>query len=82
MHGWLILIGLLVFLWLWYSSRGAATAQRGILSFGKSRAREVTQETVTFEDVAGCDEAKEELHEVVDFLSHPARYLRLGARIP
>jgi len=82
MHGWLILIGLLVFLWLWYSSRGAARAQRGILSFGKSRAREVTEETVTFDDVAGVDEAKEELREVVDFLSHPQRYMRLGARIP
>jgi cell division protease FtsH len=82
MHTWLILIGLLVFLWLWFSSRGGATAQRGILSFGKSRAREVTSETVTFEDVAGVDEAKEELREVVDFLSNPERYLRIGARIP
>jgi cell division protease FtsH len=82
MHTWLILIGLLVFLWLWYSSRGAATAQRGILSFGKSRARDAVDETVTFGDVAGVDEAQEELQEVVDFLSHPDRYVRLGARIP
>jgi cell division protease FtsH len=82
MHTWLIIIGLLVFLWLWYSSRGGAGAQRGILSFSKSRAREVTEETVTFGDVAGVDEAKEELQEVVDFLSHPERYKRLGARIP
>ncbi len=82
MQAWLILIGLVVFLWLWYSSRGGAGAQRGILSFGKSRAREVTSETVTFADVAGVDEAKEELQEVVDFLSHPGRYTQLGARIP
>jgi cell division protease FtsH len=82
MHTWLILIGLVVFLWLWFSSRGGATAQRGILSFGKSRAREVTTETVTFDDVAGVDEAKEELKEVVDFLASPDRYLRIGARIP
>ena len=82
MPTWLILIGLVVFLWLWFSSRGGAAAQRGILSFGKSRAREVTTETVTFADVAGIDEAKEELQEVVDFLSNPERYSRLGARIP
>jgi cell division protease FtsH len=82
MPTWLVLIGLLVFLWLWYSSRGTATAQRGILSFGKSKAREVTEETITFNDVAGVDEAKEELQEVVDFLSNPERYSRLGARIP
>ncbi len=82
MHAWLIVIGLVVFLWLWYSSRGGAAAQRGILSFGKSRAREVTEETVTFEDVAGVDEAKEELKEVVDFLANPDRYAQLGARIP
>ncbi len=47
MHTWLILIGLLVFLWLWFSSRGGATAQRGILSFGKTRAREAREENVT-----------------------------------
>jgi cell division protease FtsH len=82
MYTWLILIGVLVFLWLWFSSRGAAGVQRGILSFGKSRAREVTEETVTFEDVAGVDEAKEELQEVVDFLQSPDRYIQLGARIP
>ncbi|MCC6750233.1 MAG: ATP-dependent zinc metalloprotease FtsH [Deltaproteobacteria bacterium] len=82
MNPWLILIGLLVLLWLWYSSRGTAATQRGILSFGKSRAREVTNEKVTFKDVAGVDEALEELQEVVDFLKHPDRYARLGARIP
>jgi len=82
MYGWLIIIGLLVFLYLWYSSRGGAAAQRGILSFGKSRAREATGETVTFEDVAGVDEAQEELQEVVDFLKSPDRYAEIGARIP
>jgi cell division protease FtsH len=82
MHTWLIIIGLIIFLWLWYSSRGGAGAQRGILSFGKSRAREASGSTVTFGDVAGVDEAKEELQEVVDFLSHPDRYSSIGAKIP
>jgi cell division protease FtsH len=76
------LIGILVFLWLWYSSRSGARAQRGLLSFGKSQAREATDSTVTFDDAAGVDEAKEELQEVVDFLKNPDRYARIGARIP
>ena len=80
MTHWLVLIGVIVFLWLLFSRRGGM--QRGALSFGKSRAREVSNETVTFKDVAGVDEAVEELQEVVDFLSNPDRYGRLGARIP
>ncbi|MFN8420672.1 MAG: ATP-dependent zinc metalloprotease FtsH, partial [Anaerolineae bacterium] len=53
-------------------------------SFGKSRARMITgdQPTVTFEDVAGADEAKEELKEVVEFLKEPEKFIQLGARIP
>jgi cell division protease FtsH len=52
--------------------------------FGRSRARRVEsgEQTVTFKDVAGIDEAKEELVEVVEFLRTPGRYLQLGARIP
>jgi cell division protease FtsH len=55
-----------------------------VMQFGRSRARLQTGERgrVTFDDVAGVDEAKEELAEVVDFLRHPARYVQLGARIP
>src|SRR3979409_1857434 len=54
------------------------------MSFGRSRARrgEASEQPVTFEDVAGIDEAKEELTEIVDFLKNPDKYLRLGARIP
>ena len=54
------------------------------MSFGRSRARrvEASDQPVTFEDVAGIDEAKEELTEIVDFLKNPDKYLRLGARIP
>ncbi len=54
------------------------------MSFGKSPAKLLTKERnkVTFKDVAGCDEAKEELHEIVDFLKDPAKFTALGARIP
>src|SRR5258708_12409377 len=54
------------------------------MSFGKSRARMFTgdQPTVTFEDVAGADEAKEELKEIVEFLREPEKFIQLGARIP
>ncbi|MGI9183496.1 MAG: ATP-dependent zinc metalloprotease FtsH [Solirubrobacteraceae bacterium] len=56
----------------------------GLMSFGRSRARrvEVSDQHITFEDVAGIDEAKEELTEIVDFLKTPDKYLALGARIP
>jgi cell division protease FtsH len=54
------------------------------LSFGKSKARLMTEshEKVTFDDVAGIDEAKEELHEIIEFLRDPRKYTRLGGRIP
>ena len=54
------------------------------LSFGKSRARLMTEshEKVTFDDVAGIDEAKEELHEIIEFLRDPRKFTRLGGRIP
>ena len=56
----------------------------GLMSFGRSRARRVepSDQHITFDDVAGIEEAKEELHEIVDFLKAPDKYLKLGARIP
>ncbi len=69
---------------IYFMLRQAQGSNNQALSFGKSRARMFTgdQPTVTFEDVAGCDEAKQELAEVVEFLREPAKFIQLGARIP
>ncbi len=76
---------LLVFLFVMIMRRAAsAGGAGGLMSFGRSRARRVegADLPVTFEDVAGIDEAKDELHEIVDFLKSPDKYLALGAKIP
>jgi cell division protease FtsH len=77
---------LLVLLFVVIMRRAAAAAggPGGMMSFGRSRARrvEASEQPVTFRDVAGIDEAKEELTEIVDFLKNPDKYLRLGGRIP
>jgi cell division protease FtsH len=69
---------------LFWLFRRAGNVQNALGSFGRSRARryQPSGDRVTFADVAGIEEAKEELSEVVDFLRHPERYGRLGARIP
>jgi len=74
-----ILIGL-----FWFIFRQAQGSNNAAMSFGKSKARMFTGDhpTVTFEDVAGVDEAKEELQEVVEFLREPQKFIALGARIP
>ncbi len=75
----LLIIGLIFFFLRQAQGQGSQA-----MSFGKSKARLVTanRPTVTFNDVAGCDEAKEELQEVVEFLKFPERFASLGARIP
>jgi len=76
---------LLVLLFVFIARRAASGGGAGgLMSFGRSRARrvEASEQQVTFADVAGIDEAKEELTEIVDFLKNPDKYLRLGARIP
>jgi cell division protease FtsH len=75
-----IIIGLLYFLFV----RQLRSAGRGALSFGKSRAKMLTRDRdkITFTDVAGCDEAKEEISEVVEFLKDPKKFTRMGGRIP
>ncbi len=67
-----------------YFMRQQAGKQSGIFSFGQSRAKQhsIDKPTVKFSDVAGAEEAKRELVEVVDFLKHPERYKQLGAKIP
>jgi len=76
---------LFVLLLVWFMRRAAqAGGAGGLMSFGRSRARRVegSEQRVTFKDVAGIDEAKEELSEIVDFLKNPEKYAKLGGRIP
>lgn len=72
---YVIMIGFFIFL---FRSQGNGKA----FDFGKSTARLSRGKTVTFEDVAGCDEEKEELVEIIDFLKNPRKYAEIGARIP
>ncbi len=69
---------------IWFIFRQSQGSNNAAMSFGKSRARMFSgdQPTVTFEDVAGVEEAKEELREVVEFLREPQKFISLGARIP
>nr|HQU73158.1 ATP-dependent zinc metalloprotease FtsH [Calditrichia bacterium] len=78
---WILLLGFWIFLFRRFQSGGNG---KNIFSFGKSRARMLMEnETrVTFDDVAGCDEAKEELTEIVEFLKNPGKFSKLGGRIP
>jgi cell division protease FtsH len=75
---------LLVALFVWISRRAAGGQMNALGSFGRSQARRIegAQTHVTFADVAGIDESKSELTEVVDFLKNPDRYRKLGGRIP
>ncbi len=75
----------LVFIWLFFLRQmQGASGPKGLFSFGKSKAKLITDERpkVTFNDVAGADEAKEELKEIIEFLSDPAKFQKLGGKIP
>ena len=76
---------LIIFLIFWFISMGGRQSGNKTMSFGKSRARVVNQDDknkITFNDVAGVDEEKQELQEIVDFLKNPKKFTDMGARIP
>jgi len=75
---------LLIGVWIFFMRQMQGGGRGGAMGFGKSKARLLTehQGTKTFDDVAGIDEAKDELQEVVDFLKDPTKYQRLGGKIP
>lgn len=82
----ILLILMLVGFWFMFmqQSQGGGGGNRGVMNFGKSRAKMASPDAkkVTFSDVAGADEEKAELAEIVDFLKQPKRYIEMGARIP
>jgi cell division protease FtsH len=75
---------LLIGVWVFFMRQMQGGGKGGAFSFGKSRARmmDESSNTITFADVAGCDEAKEEVYEMVDFLRDPSKFQKLGGRIP
>ncbi|GIK51331.1 MAG: ATP-dependent zinc metalloprotease FtsH [Planctomycetes bacterium] len=77
-------IVLVLIVWFLFFRRSGGGIGGGVMQFGRSRAKMFTKEdvTITFNDVAGADEAKEEVAEIVEFLKNPARFTRLGAKVP
>ncbi len=79
---WIIIIA--VWIIIMRRMQGSSGGTRGIFSFGKSKAKLITQsgQKITFKDVAGADEAKLELHEIIEFLKEPTKFQKLGGKIP
>jgi cell division protease FtsH len=77
-------IAIFVFLWWFLFFRQAQMGGKQAMSFGKSRAKQqdLKKQKVTFKDVAGCDETKEELNDIVDYLKNPKKYRLLGGELP
>jgi cell division protease FtsH len=75
---------LLIGVWIYFMNRMQGGGRGGAMGFGKSRAKLLTEKQgrITFDDVAGIDEAKEELEEIVEFLRNPQKFSRLGGKIP
>jgi len=86
--GWLFMIGIMVFLWVFVMRRmggGAGGGAGGIFNIGKSKATLFdanSKVNISFKDVAGLEEEKEEIIEIVEFLKHPDKFTKLGAKIP
>lgn len=80
----LLPFALLIGVWIYFMNRMQGGGKGGAMGFGKSKAKMLTEKSgrVTFDDVAGIDEAKEELQEIVEFLRHPQKFSRLGGQIP
>lgn len=80
----LVILMLVIFWFMFMQQSQGGGGNRNVMNFGKSRAKMATPDKrkVTFDDVAGADEEKEELAEIVDFLKQPKRYIEMGARIP
>ena len=80
----LLPIALLIGVWIYFMNRMQGGGKGGAMGFGKSKAKMLTEKhgRVTFDDVAGIDEAKEELEEIVEFLRNPQKFSRLGGKIP
>lgn len=81
--GWLIPIGLFVVFW-WFISRSVQQRQDDVFGFGRGRIKTYTQDypKVTFNDVAGAEQAKKELTEIIAFLKNPEQFAKLGAKVP
>jgi len=81
---WVLMIGIWILIMRRMQGGGGAGGTRGIFNFGKSRAKLNSQSSikVTFKDVAGADEAKQELEEIIEFLKEPSKFQKLGGKIP
>ena len=81
--GWLPFL-IMIGLWIFFAKGASGKGGGGAFGFGKSRAKllQENKNKITFQDVAGIDEAKQELSEIVDFLKSPKKYLEVGAKIP
>jgi len=83
MFGWLFPFLLIIGIWMFFAGRMQKSMGGGILGMGQSKKMVNSEKPKTkFDDVAGVEEAKEEVQEIVDFLKHPGRYVEIGAKIP